>query len=195
MGTRNLLWVDLETTGLDPNTRHIIQLGMVVTDAKLNVIAEFEEVVHYTTRFGMPWDPEALDMHKKTGLLRAVERAPFNLEQVEILAKSFILKNAGPTPPYLAGSSVHFDQAFLKRHMPLIPALCHYRLLDVSVFKVIGDVWGTMPPPMYPDGTPGRSGGGVKHTALADIRDSIHAFKHYAATALDRSMVPEGVQL
>lgn len=180
-----LLWTDIETTGLGPSAS-IIQLGMVVTDGDLNVIAEFEEVVRHTDANRLYWDAPAYEMHKKTGLLKEIETARLDTHQVSVRAASFIQNycnlptlpdlTVGGVKPFMAGSSVHFDHMKLTQFMPRITELCHYRLLDVSVFKVLGAVWGIDALAKPPDS------GEVKHTALADIHGSIGLLRYYLDT-------------
>lgn len=176
---RHLLWTDIETTGLHANAQ-IIQLGMVVTDANLNTIAEFEEVIRYRPN-ELQYQPEALAMHQKSGLWRKVPEAPFDLDEVRTLARSFALKNAGEKP-FLAGSSVHFDHRYLLRSMPELVELCHYRMLDVSVFKVLGQLWEFK-------GWENPLNGSSKHTALSDIHDSIATLEWYRENVLGHGAI------
>jgi oligoribonuclease len=162
-----LLWLDLETTGLDPDVRSIIQLGMVVTDEHLHELGRFESVVHCHAPFGA-WDRAAWDMHEKTGLKDLAAKAPFSSVEVEILARGFLQKHLGEEKATLAGNSVHFDRAFLYAHMPRVLQYVTHRHLDVSVFKVIGQMYGW---PAWQ--------GAPAHTALADIESSIASFKAY----------------
>lgn len=175
MSPPKLLWLDLETTGLDPATQDIIQLGMIVTDHKLNELGRFEELVR-CTRPHTDWEDAAWMMHgphfsSSTGLARKVAQAPFLLGEVGILAKSFLLKTVGDEKAVLAGNSVHFDRSFLQaKECKEILSFVGHRHLDVSTFKVLGEMYGWS-----------RPKGPAAHTALADLQMAIHSLKEVSA--------------
>jgi oligoribonuclease len=173
---KRILWCDLETTGLDPNTDRILSVGLVVTDAALNVVAEFEHDVRSPSERKWEWPPVVREMHTKSGLATRILSAPFTLDEIEVLARAFVHTHAGEKP-YLAGSTVHFDARFLGVHMPKVLALCHYRMLDVSVFKVLGSLWGIK---AWENPLQGKA----QHTPLADIRDSIASLRYYVENVL-----------
>lgn len=171
MSERKLLWCDLETTGLESKKDRILSVGFIVTDNALNELATFEHDVLTPKENPWNWAKAVREMHAKSGLDKRIEKADFTLDEIRILARAFILQHAGVNPT-LAGSSIHFDHRFLLENAPELPALCHYRMLDVSVFKVIGEMLGLKD-------WANPLGGESKHTPLADIRDSIAAFKWY----------------
>jgi oligoribonuclease len=175
---KKLLWTDIETTGLH-DSAEILALGMVVTDGDLNVLAEFEQHINPKGKASnLDLQPEARRMHEKSGLLARCDAAPFNLAEVETLARAFVIQHGGEKP-FMAGSTVHFDSRHLRRHMPKVVELCHYRMLDVSVFKVLGEAWDIadwVKPPCI--------AGETAHTPIADIRGSIEMLRWYRQNAL-----------
>lgn len=176
------VWTDIETTGLDPTTRHILAVGFLVTDENLNPIAELEETVRQNRLGPDSYDQVAWEMHGPDGtcLREASVNARFSLGEVETIARHFILKHGGQQP-IMAGSSVHFDHRWLSYYMPGIPKLCHYRMLDVSVFKVLAGQWGIQAP----------KAGRIAHTPLADIRASIQELQTWRRLMFKPGIGPE----
>jgi oligoribonuclease len=174
-------WLDLETTGLDAKTRQIIAIGLIITDEKLHVLARFERLAKcppgqvtspsesWGDFNGAEWDEAAYNMHINTGLYGRCKQAPFTWEQVALLAQDFLIQqNLNPKTTYFAGSSVHFDIAFLREHAPELLKFAHYRMLDVSVFKVLGESWGVEKPK-----------GDIDHMPLKDLEASIDDLKFW----------------
>lgn len=144
--TTKFLWCDLETTGLDPNTDKILEIGFVVTNAELETFAAFNAVIGRSPADLVRLDPYVRDMHNKNGLLndciRVFEAAGFNEAMVYHNAALFIAEHFPTDPkPSLFGSSIHFDRSFIKKHCPEIEAQLHYRMVDVSSFKLLAKEW------------------------------------------------------
>jgi oligoribonuclease len=174
-----LVWVDVETTGLRP-TDAMLSLGIRITGSDLKTIAEKEWDIHYETLGEEKFeDPKVYQMHKE--LIARCLRAPFNRREVYTLARGFLADQLYGEQGILAGSSVHFDKAVLGRQMPRVLDFVGYRLLDVSVFKVIAEVWR---PDLKDKKTP------VAHTPLADLDGTIRILKHYAKAMLKEGVLP-----
>lgn len=165
------VWLDLETTGLDPNTCAVIAIGMVITDEKLNELARFECLADPT---GQAWEPFAFKMHTESGFLRRCIDSCDDWRMAATKAGMFLARqNLDPEETFFAGSSVHFDVAFLKVHAPALLRFASYRLLDVSVFRVLAKAWGIRE----------RKDNGVKpriaHEPLKDLEGSMADFRYW----------------
>ena len=136
------VFLDLETTGLDPNLSDILEVGIVVYDKNFNKLGVFNEVAHYrhpntNSSACNPWvDPHVIDMHTKNGLWTECDASQRSLRQVERDAIEF-LKAGGWEKQPLAGSTINFDRSFLQTHMLKLHDVFHYRNIDVSSFKNI----------------------------------------------------------
>lgn len=185
-----LFWLDLETTGLNPQVDHIVEIGLVVTDDDLNRIAFMQSAI----QLDYPWpediDPYVLTMHGKNGLWDECQSTRTTLEQAKDSAVAFVLQLIHNTQSenekrILAGSSVHFDRAFLARWMPDLHSLFDYRHIDVSSLKELARRWApevlsTVPAPSK------------KHRVIADIEDSIAELKHYRQHFFNRAVAIGG---
>ncbi len=160
------VWVDLETTGLDPELHKILEFAVIVTHRNLTEIFRYETLVDGPLE-GM--NGFVLDMHTKSGLIEAHEKQePARLKDVEQIVLSALRKYEIPKgKAYLCGNSVHFDRKFLAKHMPDLLAHLHYRQLDVSTLKI---VWGDVLP---------FDKGEAHHRAMLDLEASISEYKHY----------------
>ena len=168
----NLIWIDMEMTGLQPDSDRIIEVAMVVSDAHLNVLAESPAwVVHQPDEVLAGMDSWNKGTHGKSGLIDKVRASTLAEAQAEAEALEFLkpLVPAGLSP--MCGNSICQDRRFLARWMPRLEAHFHYRNLDVSTLKELVKRW-----------KPELSKGFVKegkHEALADIYDSIEELKYY----------------
>jgi len=167
-----LVWIDLEMTGLDPDTDSIIEIATLVTDQELNVLAEGPELAirHPVARL------EAMDdwnrnTHGKSGLWQRVLDSQVDAAEAEARTIEFLSQwlPAGKTP--MCGNSICQDRRFLARGMPKLEAWFHYRNLDVSTIKELARRW-------CPTVLNGFSKAGT-HTALSDIRESVAELAHY----------------
>ena len=168
----NLIWIDLEMTGLDPAADFILEIATVVTDKSLNVLAEGPEfaIRHELARL------EAMDdwnrnQHRKSGLWQRVLESNVDIARAEAVTMDFLTRwvPAGKSP--MCGNSICQDRRFLHRLMPRLERFFHYRNLDVSTVKELARRWA----PEVARGFVKES----KHTALSDIRDSIEELRYY----------------
>lgn len=168
----NLIWLDMEMSGLSSDTDRILELAVVITDANLNVLGESPVlVVHQSDAVLDGMDTWNKATHARSGLIDKVkastlDEAMATLQMIEFL-KQFVA--AGKSP--MCGNSICQDRRFMARHMPDLEAYFHYRNLDVSVFKELARRWK---PKVY-SGFKKAS----KHEALADIYESIDELKYY----------------
>lgn len=168
----NLIWIDLEMTGLSPELNRIIEMAIVVTDSQLNEIAQSPIwVVHQTDEHLGIMDAWNVSTHTRSGLIEKVKASTLIEKEVEEAAinflKAYVPKNASP----MCGNSVCQDRRFLARFMPELESWFHYRNLDVSTLKELVRRW-------RPSLAKGLTKHG-KHQALADIQESIDELRYY----------------
>jgi oligoribonuclease len=171
----NLIWIDMEMTGLDPNKERIIEIATIVTDSNLNVLAEGPVfAVHQSDALLSQMDGWNTRQHNGSGLVKRVKESTVTEAEAEAATIEFLRQYvpAGKSP--MCGNSVHQDRRFLALYMPLLERFFHYRLLDVSTLKELAQRWA---PRVYA-GLQKDS----KHLALSDIRDSIDELKYYRQT-------------
>jgi oligoribonuclease len=167
-----LIWLDMEMTGLSPDTDRIIEVAVVVTDAHLNTVAESPVlVVHQSDAVLDGMDAWNKGTHGKSGLIDKVRASELNEAAVEKKMISFIKKYVPAKASPLCGNSICQDRRFLARHMPKLEAFFHYRNLDVSALKELVRRWK----PEIAAGFTKQN----KHEALADIYESIDELKYY----------------
>ncbi|MGG7054966.1 oligoribonuclease [Nitrosomonas sp. ANs5] len=170
--SNNLIWIDMEMTGLSPDTDRIIEVALVITDAQLNVLAEAPVLVVSqpdSVLDGMDkWNQST---HSKSGLIDKVKTSTLSESEVEAQMLAFLQQYvpAGVSP--MCGNSICQDRRFLARSMPQLEAYFHYRNLDVSTLKELAKRW-------KPEIMAGFNKEG-KHEALADIYDSLEELKYY----------------
>jgi oligoribonuclease len=171
-----LVWIDLEMTGLEPETEHIVEIAVIVTDGQLERMEEGPDlVIHVPDDVLARMADVVTDMHAESGLTDAVRTSELTLEQAEAAVLEFVMRHVPePRSAPLAGNSVHADRAFLRRYMPELEAYLHYRNVDVSTLKELVRRWY----PDVADKAPAKAGG---HRALADIRESIEELRWYRA--------------
>lgn len=174
-----LIWIDTETTGLDPETDELLEIALVVTDDDLHEVARFRSVLKQENFQPSALDDFVLEMHVKSGLIDDLKKAEFTVEEIEDLLVDFLSTQYGEyelkTTP-LAGSSVGFDRAFLKVQMPRLEQLLSYRTVDVSSIKELANRWNR---PLQKKRKKEMSGNGIAHRALDDILYSIEETRYY----------------
>ncbi|ARR48250.1 oligoribonuclease [Photobacterium damselae subsp. damselae] len=169
---QNLIWIDLEMTGLDPETHKIIEIATIVTDAQLNILAEGPVLaIHQPEEELAKMDDWCTTTHTNSGLVERIRQSKITEHEavrqtIEFLEK-WVPKGASP----ICGNSIGQDRRFLYKHMPELEAYFHYRYLDVSTIKELARRW-------QPEVLNGFSKKG-SHLALDDIRDSIAELKYY----------------
>ena len=170
----NLIWIDLEMTGLKPESDAIIEIATIVTDKALNVLAEGPVVaIHQDEQVLARMDEWNQKQHGRSGLLARVRASRVDTAEAESRTLSFLmpLVPAGVSP--MCGNSICQDRRFLARLMPQLERYFHYRNLDVSTLKELARRWA----PGVLDGLTKQDA----HLALADIRESIRELAHYRA--------------
>ena len=168
----NLIWVDMEMTGLNPDTDRIIEVALVVTDSQLNTIAEGPVlVVHQSDEVLNGMDKWNQSTHSKSGLIGKVKASRLNEAEVEAQLIEFLKQHVPSGASPMCGNSICQDRRFMVRSMPQLEAYFHYRNLDVSTLKELVKRWK----PGIANGLTKES----KHEALADIYDSINELKYY----------------
>lgn len=168
----NLIWIDLEMTGLEPQTDRIIEVATIVTDKHLEILAEGPVIAVFQS-------PEVLDgldawnqrTHGESGLLDRVRHSDHDETAAERETLAFLEKWVPKGQSPMCGNSICQDRRFLARNMPELEAWFHYRNLDVSTLKELARRWA-------PDVLQGLSKN-ASHQALQDIRDSIDELRHY----------------
>lgn len=169
---QNMIWIDLEMTGLDPETDVIIEMATIVTDAQLNVLAEGPAlVIHQSDAVLAGMNPWCVEQHGKSGLTQRVRDSRLSEAEAEAQTIAFLQQwvPAGVSP--MCGNSIGQDRRFLARYMPQLEAFFHYRNIDVSTLKELAARWA-----------PAVKESFVKqgsHLALDDIRESIAELRHY----------------
>ncbi|MFH4354341.1 MAG: oligoribonuclease [Neisseriaceae bacterium] len=176
----NLVWLDLEMTGLDPATARIIEAAIVVTDKDLNLLAQSPVYVIYQEESLLAsMDEWNIQTHTRTGLIERVKASSLTEQEAEKLMLQFVKAwiPAGQSP--LCGNTIHQDRRFLQKYMPELEAYFHYRNIDVSTLKELARRWK---PEIL--GSLTKKGA---HQALEDILETIEELKYYRASLFDLS--------
>ena len=168
----NLVWLDMEMTGLDPARDRILELAIVVTNGELELVAESPSwAVHQSGAVLAGMDVWNQKTHGRSGLIDRVRESALDEAAVEVAALDFLRKYSSPGHSPMCGNSIGQDRRFMARYMPALEAFFHYRNLDVSTLKELCKRWQ---PEIY-RGFKKKS----RHTALADIHESIDEMKYY----------------
>lgn len=168
----NLIWIDLEMTGLDPDIDLIIEVATVITDKNLNVLAEGPEIaVHQSDAALAAMDEWNQKHHGESGLIERVKQSSFSTAEAEAQTLAFVKQWLPAKTSPICGNSIGQDRRFLYRHMPELEGFFHYRNLDVSTVKELAARWA----PQLKDGFTKKAA----HRALDDIIESIDELKYY----------------
>ena len=168
----NLVWIDLEMTGLDTTRDHIIEIATLVTNSTLELIAEGPVLaIHQDDAVLEAMDQWNRTTHATTGLLPRVRASHLTAAEAERQTLEFLAQHAEKGASPMCGNSICQDRRFLAREMPELEKFFHYRNLDVSTLKELARRWA---PDVF---------AGVKktstHLAIEDIRDSVRELDHY----------------
>ena len=169
---QNLIWIDLEMTGLNPDTDVIIEMATIVTDSELNILAEGPVIaVHQSDALLAGMDEWNTRTHGASGLTQRVRESTIGPAEAEAMTIAFLEQWVPKGKSPICGNSIGQDRRFLYRYMPTLEAYFHYRYLDVSTLKILAERWA-----------PGVKDGFLKkgsHQALDDIRESIAELQFY----------------
>ncbi|MDX1343477.1 MAG: oligoribonuclease [Reinekea sp.] len=170
----NLIWIDLEMSGLKPETDHILEIATLVTDKDLNILAEGPSlIIHQPDSVLDAMDEWCTTHHGASGLTEKVRQSRISVAEAEQQTLAFVQQwvDAGASP--LCGNSIWQDRRFLIKYMPALDAFCHYRNIDVSTLKELAARW-------RPEILSGINKKG-SHRALDDIIESIQELAYYRA--------------
>jgi len=168
----NLVWIDLETTGLSVARRAILEIATIITDKDLNLVAEGPTlVIHHPDRVLDRIDAWAEKQHAYSGLIEISRNSDISLQEAEQQTLTFLRKHTTRKSSPLCGNSVTLDRRFLMHHMPDLNAHLSHRNVDVSSISELAHRW-------YP-GLMSKLGKDVNHRAMDDIRGSIEELRMY----------------
>lgn len=169
---QNLIWIDLEMTGLDPDHDAIIEMATIVTDSQLNTLAEGPVIaIHQSDEILAGMDEWNTRQHGGSGLTQRVRESTISMAEAQAQTIAFLEQWVPKGKSPICGNSICQDRRFLYRHMRALENYFHYRNLDVSTLKELAARWA----PQVRDSF--KKGG--THLALDDIRDSIAELQHY----------------
>lgn len=178
----HLVWLDLETTGIDVETRKILEIATIVTDKELNVLEEGPDlIIHQPDEILETMDEWCVKQHGESGLTQSVKESPISLREAERQTLAFIARHCPPQACPLCGNSICFDRRFIMRYMPALNAHLNYRNVDVSSIKELAYRW-------FPSVTK-PSEKETAHRAMDDIRESINELRLYRREVFKRSNV------
>jgi oligoribonuclease len=167
----NLIWIDLEMTGLDPNKERIIEIATLVTDSDLNILAEGPNlVISQPIEFLDGMDEWNQNQHGSSGLIEEVKNSNVTIQVAEIDTLEFISKYVGEKVSPMCGNTVSHDRRFLSKYMPRLESYFNYRHIDVSSFKEVAVRWMNEAKVYEKKGS---------HRALGDIKESVAELKFY----------------
>lgn len=168
----NLIWIDLEMTGLDPATDHILEIATLVTDKQLKLLAEGPVLaVHHSDAILVAMGEWCTRQHGQSGLTERVRQSAISMAEAERQTLEFLRQHVPSGASPMCGNSICQDRRFLARQMQELERFFHYRNLDVSTLKELAKRWA-----------PAAASGFTKestHLAMADIRDSVGELKFY----------------
>lgn len=172
MSGGNLIWIDLEMTGLDPDNDQILEIATIVTDSQLNEVAEGPMLaIHHPVEVLEAMGSWCTRHHKDSGLWDRVVKSQVGMRQAEKQTIDFLKRHVEQGASPMCGNTICQDRRFLYRQMPRLESYFHYRHIDVSTIKELAVRWN----PDLADGFSKTN----QHLALADIRESIEELKYY----------------
>ena len=167
----NLVWIDLEMTGLDPEKMVILEIASIVTDNNLDIIAEGPNMaINHPEEVLAKMEEWSMTQHTTSGLLDRVRESKYDCRYAEQATIKFLSAHCEKGESHLCGNSIWQDRRFLTKHMPDLEAFFHYRVIDVSSIKELFTRWYPSIPPYEKD---------KAHLALMDIHESINELKYY----------------
>ena len=177
---KNLVWIDCEMTGLDPDRNVLLEIATIITSYDLEIVARGPVLAIRQTesklRMMDAWNKRT---HTKSGLLKRVREEGVSVEEAERLTLNFVKRHCYVRTAPLCGNSIGQDKRFLAKYMPRLHDFLHYKVIDVSSIKVLANEWyaGKYVPPAKLE----------LHRALADIEESIAELRYYRRTVFVRS--------
>ncbi len=167
----NLVWIDLEMSGLDPEKHVIVEIGTIVTDDRLEIVAKGPDIaINYSKHILSLMEEWSLKHHQLSGLLDRVKTSPYNCQRAEQETIEFLSRYCQKGESPLCGNSVWQDRRFLVKYMPRLEAFLHYRNIDVSSIKELVKRWY----PTLPIFAKKKA-----HLAMSDIEESIKELAYY----------------
>ncbi len=174
----NLVWIDLEMTGLNPDRDRILEVATIITNSNLDILAEGPIIVLYQPKEVLDsMDSWNIEHHQNSGLIELAGKSTYDCRQAELETLDFISKWVGPQTSPMCGNSIGHDRVFLARYMPEIEKYFHYRNIDVSTIKELAKRWA---PSLAYSNKRGL------HRAYDDIYESIAELKHYSTCFIKR---------
>lgn len=169
---QNLIWIDLEMTGLEPEHDVIIEMATIITDSDLNILATGPVIaVHQSDALLAGMDEWNTRTHGESGLTQRVRDSKISTAEAEAQTIAFLEQWVPKGKSPICGNSIGQDRRFLCRYMPTLEAFFHYRNLDVSTLKILAERWA----PQIKEGFQKKG----THQALDDIRESIAELQYY----------------
>ena len=182
---QNMIWVDMEMSGLNPETDRVLEIAIVITDRFLQPLAQSQSLVIYQKPQVLSrMDEWNTDQHYKSGLVEEVERSTVCEHDAERQLLKLVSESANPRQSAMCGNSIHQDRRFMRRYMPTLEEYFHYRNIDVSSLKELIRRWN-------PELLKGFSKTTSNHRALDDVFASIAELRYYREHFLKCKQVPE----
>ena len=168
-----IVWMDMEMSGLEPETERILEVAVLVTDGELDVVAEGPNlVVHQVDEVLEAMDEWNTSHHGQSGLTQRVRESTVDEAQASAALMAFLEEHTTKKKAPLAGNSIHQDRRFVAKYLPEVEDWLHYRNVDVSTIKELAQRW-------YPKPYAGRPTKKGSHRAMDDLMESIEELKYY----------------